>query len=226
MQPLETFFKELALTPKNWGLYEEALTHRSFVKKASSAYNERLEFLGDRVLGLVMATWLFRQFKEASEGDLAKRHAVLVSSSILLQVAYDIKLHHYLRVSPALQKAASARVESLYVNGVEALIAAIYLDQGLQAAENFIHQYWKKYVQQLQQAPKDPKSHLQEWAQSQGLPQPCYEVVHTTGPAHAPEFTIKVTIGGVEPEMVCASSKREGEREAAKNLLRRILHHS
>lgn len=218
---LKPFFDSISIEPVCLSLYEEALTHKSAHQLGIN--NERLEFLGDRILGLSIAILLYKHFVESTEGNLAKRQAVLVSKETLLKVAYDIHLPNYLLVSKALQQAKKDRVESLYANAVEALIAAIYLDLGFETADAFIHRYWQKYITDVQEAPTDSKSKLQEWTQRYGLPIPTYDIVSQTGPAHAPLFHIRVSVQGHGSEIVEAQSRRKGEHLASKNLLERIM---
>lgn len=222
MHRLDPLFASLGVIPKDVSFYEIALTHRSYLKNPTHSHNERLEFLGDRVLGLVMADCLYHHFPNDAEGDLAKRQAVLVSKVTLLDIAKKMNLSRFLFLSQALQRSTPERVESLYANALEAFIAALYLDLGFKTAEQFIHAHWQNHLEGVKVSPKDPKSTLQEWAQGKGLGFPIYEIIDTTGPAHAPQFTIKARIDGYGEEIVIASSRRLGEQKAALHLLNRI----
>ncbi len=204
-------------------LLREALTHPSLTgmrqskKKKSSPY-ERLEFLGDRVLGLVVAEWLFSLFPDANEGELAKRHAALVNRDALKAVALEIGLGHHLKVAHSEDVTSSRKNVATLSDAMEAVIGALYLDGGLDAARAFIHDYWRG-AEASEPAPADPKTALQEWAQGQGLPLPVYKVVERSGPAHEPKFVIEVSVKGYELACAEGSSKRLAEKAAARNLL-------
>ena len=204
-------------------LLQDALTHPSLAgskprKKNSTTPYERLEFLGDRVLGLVIAKWLYVLFPDSSEGDLAKRHASLVNRDALRLVALEIGLERHLRLARGEVISAARKNLATLSDAMEALIGAMYLDGGLEPAERFIHQYWQKATV-VEKTPDDPKTALQEWAQGQGLPLPQYKVVERSGPAHAPKFVIEVTVKGHAPAQAEGPSKRLAEKAAAKELM-------
>lgn len=215
----------------NVELLQAALTHPSLSglkqrKKGSASPYERLEFLGDRVLGLVIADWLYSLFPDAKEGDLAKRHAALVNRDALRAIALELGLEHYLRLAHKEDAASSDRKNLVTLSdAMEALIGAIYLDGGLEPARKFIHNYWENAATKTEAAPADPKTELQEWAQGHGLPLPSYKTLENTGPAHAPKFVIEVTVKG-HPS-VCAEgpSKRTAEKAAAELLLKQMKVH-
>jgi len=204
-------------------LLEGALTHPSLAghrtrkKNTSSAY-ERLEFLGDRVLGLVMAEWLFARFPESSEGDLAKRHAALVNRDALRVVAQEIGLGSYLHLAHGEEAEGARKNIATLPDAMEAVIGALYLDGGLPPSTQFIQRYWQKEIE-IAEAPADPKTVLQEWAQGHGLPLPQYKVVEHSGPAHAPKFTIEVSVKGHPAAVASGDSKRAAEKAAARALI-------
>ncbi|MFY9287169.1 MAG: ribonuclease III [Alphaproteobacteria bacterium] len=206
-------------------LLQEALTHPSLAgfkqrKKGAMPY-ERLEFLGDRVLGLVIASWLYEKFNAASEGELAKRHAALVNREALRAVAIEIGLGQHLKLARGEDASASRKNLATLSDALEAILGALYLDGGLKAAEKFIHRYWQKDIA-IAEAPADPKTVLQEWAQGQGLPLPQYKVLEHSGPAHAPKFIIEVTVKGYNPASAEGDSKRAAEKAAAQLLLQTV----
>lgn len=207
-------------------LLREALTHPSVAsgqtrkKKTSSPY-ERLEFLGDRVLGLVIAQWLYELYPNASEGELAKRHASLVNRDALKGVAMEIHLGDALHLAHGEEATASRKNLTTLSDAMEAVIGALYLDGGLEPAVRFIKRFWNLSIHEAH-TPADPKTALQEWAQGKGLPLPTYKVVAHSGPAHAPKFEIEVSVKGQPPLCAVGHSKREAEKTAAQALLERI----
>jgi ribonuclease-3 len=203
----------------NPDLFDLAMTHCGMVGEHS---NQRLEFLGDRVLGLVVAELVYQHFPEASEGDLARRHAALVCGETLSKVAQSLGLGEAMRVSASDESLGVRDNVAALEDACEALIGALYLDQGLQVVQAFIHEHWLPLLGNLQMPPKDPKTHLQEWAQGKGLPLPHYYEIKREGAAHAPIFTIEVQVQGVTPMVGVASVKRVAEQEAARQLLRYV----
>jgi len=208
-------------------LLQDALTHPSLAgsrlrKKNSTTPYERLEFLGDRVLGLVIAKWLYELFPDSSEGDLAKRHASLGNRDALRAVALEIGLDRHLRLARGGEISAARKNLTALSDAMEALMGAMYLDGGLDVAERFIHRYWQKATV-VEKTPDDPKTALQEWAQGQGLPLPQYKVVERSGPAHAPKFLIEVSVKRHPPAQAEGPSKRLAEKAAAKVLMQQLL---
>jgi ribonuclease III len=206
-------------------LLQDALTHPSLAgargKKAGGTAYERLEFLGDRVLGLVVAEWLYERFPEASEGEMAKRHAALVNRDALRAVADAISLGQYLHLARGEETGAPRKNIATLPDAMEAVIGALYFDGSYAAVSKFIHQYWQKEVE-VTEAPADPKTILQEWAQGHGLPLPQYKVVSRSGPAHAPKFVIEASVKNQEPASAEGDSKRAAEKAAAKLLMEQI----
>jgi len=204
-----------------------ALTHSSMRvspegRKVASESYERLEFLGDRVLGLIISEMLLFRFPSEREGDLAKRHTELVRRETLAEVAVALKLGPMIRMSRGEKDGGGQQKESLLADVVEALIAAMYLDGGMSPVRTFIEKNWSPFLEAAKQPPRDPKTTLQEWAQARGLPLPVYDLVSQSGPSHEPQFEISVTVEGQKPVLAVAGNKRAAEREAASILLDRV----
>ncbi len=204
-------------------LLARALTHRSHVKgrKGGLDSNERLEFVGDRVLGLVIAEWLIERFPHDREGGLGRRLARLVDRDTLAAVARGIGLGAALSIPPSEEAAGVRERDSVLADACEALIGALYLDGGLEAARHFVRRHWAERVERMAEAPRDPKTALQEWAQARGLPLPAYRTVATEGPSHKPRFTVAVSLGHSAAEAE-GSTKREAEKRAAALLLAQL----
>jgi ribonuclease-3 len=212
-------------------LLEEALTHSSALAGERRAGRrraprkrayERLEFLGDRVLGLVVADLLWRRFENEPEGDLTRRHAHLVCRESLARVAEAIGLAPHLILSPAETAAGAAANPSILADVCEAVIGAVYLDGGFAAAFAFVRRFWEPLFAEMTGPPRDPKTALQEWAQARGLARPDYALLATSGPDHARRFTVAASIAGGDPASATASSKRAAEIQAAALLLDRL----
>lgn len=206
-------------------LLDEALTHPGCAESRNGvAYNyQRLEFLGDAVLGLVVAEMVYSLYPQENEGSLAKRHAALVRSESLAQIARSLALGEFMKVTSGAGAKGERENNSNLEDVCEALIGAMYLDGGLDAARAFIERHWAPLARNVQAAPKDAKTTLQEWAQGRGLPLPVYTVLSTTGPAHAPQFTVEVRLEvGGETATAEASNKRQAEQLAAAELLNKL----
>lgn len=179
--------------------------------------NERLEFLGDRVLGLVIAEALFEQHEAADEGDLARRLNQLVSRKSCALVARDWQLAKVLRVDDGISRKTDMP-ENVLADGCEAVLGAVYLDGGLPAAKALILKHWAGLMDSQTDAPVDSKTALQEWLMQRGLALPHYEIIDRTGPDHAPEFTVEVqALDGVAQG--CGASRKLAEQRAAATLL-------
>ena len=205
-------------------LLREALTHQSAVPgrgKASASY-QRLEFLGDRVLGLVVAELLLARFPGEQEGDLARRLAALVRREALAVVANEIELGRHLILARAEIEAGEDSNPALLADSCEAVIGALYLDGGLEPARAFITRLWTPLLEAAPAPPQDAKTALQEWAQGRGLPLPRYVEVERRGPDHEPVFGVEVTVEGQTPARGEGRSKRLAEQAAAGALLRRL----
>jgi ribonuclease-3 len=213
-------------------LLKEALTHpsaltpeggrgRGRTRSLHRGY-ERFEFLGDRVLGLVIADLLWRRFPHEPEGHLTRRHTHLVRREALARTAAAMGLGRHLLLSRAEVAAGAATNPGILADACEAVIAAIYLDGGLEAASTFVHRFWEPLVAEMEDPPRDPKTTLQEWAQARGLALPVYELVEASGPPHAPLFRIAASVKGHDRAVATASSKRLAEAKAAALLLERL----
>ena len=204
-------------------LLQEALTHPSTANRRVVRNYERLEFLGDRVLGLVIADQLYHYFKDDTEGSLAKRLAFLVSKQPLIAIARQLELDQYIVMGRGVSSYDEPRRLSLLADACEAIIAALYLDAGLATAQQFIVRYWMPLFDDMTvTAPKDAKSTLQEWAQGCGNPAPEYVIIDQQGPDHAPFFTVEVYVEGLKRYRGQASSKRQAEQQAATTALQEI----
>jgi ribonuclease III len=197
-------------------LIRAALTHSSAGLKENY---ERLEFLGDRVLGLAVAELLYARFQDETEGDLARRLASLVQGSFLAVVAQDIELGAHIVFSEAEAHAGGAENENILADVFEALIGALYLDGGFEKCRHMIETLWAGKLDTDSKPPQHPKTRLQEWAQSQGLPLPDYKIVGQHGPDHAPVFDIELTVKGFSPVRAQGRSRQVAERAAAEAFL-------
>ncbi len=206
-------------------LLVEALTHRSAVtaKDAERYGYERLEFLGDRVLGLVIADLLFRHYPTESEGQLARRFNALVQGETLATVAERIGLGGFLILASSEVQAGGRANRSLLADACEAVIAALFLDGGMAAAEAFIGRYWLPLLTTKARPRRDAKTRLQEWAQSRGFALPMYDTIASEGPAHSPRFVVRVKVDGQGAAEGRGGSKRVAEQHAAGELLTRLL---
>ena len=197
-------------------LLEQALTHRSAAdpKRSQLDSNERLEFLGDRVLALVIAEWLTERFPQEREGDLGKRLAVLASRDTLARIADRLDLAAVLRVPASEGRAGLKERANVVADALEALLGAIYLDGGLEPARALVRREWEAAVGADLRPPMSAKSRLQEWTLGRGLGLPDYRAVSTTGPSHQPVFVVAVVAAGREAEGM-GESKRAAEQAAA-----------
>lgn len=214
------FEKTLNYQFRKPSLLTEALTHASIQGK--NCNNERLEFLGDRVLGLVIAKTLYQLYPKAPEGKLAIQQAYLVSREVLGKIADKLNLGEALHMGHADRMTGILKKKSIIANACEAVIAALFLDGGLEVAERFILEHWSTELEASETLERPAKSFLQEWAQGRGKPAPVYVLMHQTGPAHDPVFEIGVHVKGLEMVMGKGSSKQEAEQNAAKALLNHI----
>ncbi len=202
----------------NLALLQTALTHSS---TAGPTNNERLEFLGDRVLALVVSDMLFSSFPDAKEGELAVRLNALVRAETCADVALEIGLQTIIRADSAVRAGAGTKAKNVLADATEALIAAIYLDGGIDAARAFILRYWEKRSRAIETLPRDAKTELQEWAAQQSGARPAYSVEKREGPDHAPVFTVVVELPGYPGARATGRSKQAAERAAAETFLAR-----
>ena len=195
-----------------------AVTHSS-ISSATRPDNQRLEFLGDRVLGLVMAEALLAADKDAAEGKLAPRFNALVRKETCADVARDIDLGAVLKLGRSEMMSGGRRKQALLGDAMEAVIAAIYLDAGYEAARAAVLRLWGSRISEVEEDARDAKSALQEWAQARGQTPPDYVETGRSGPDHAPVFTLKVSLASGQSASATAGSKRQAEQMAAKALL-------
>lgn len=206
---------------RDQSLLVRALTHASANSVVS---NERLEFLGDRVLGLVIADRLHREYPDETEGMLALKFNALARGEVCAAAAEAAGLPEYVVLASSEAASGGRRKAAILAGVCEALIAAIYLDGGLDAARSFIERYWTEHIKSLRSDMRDAKTALQEWAQSRAGAggTPVYRTVKREGPDHAPHFWVEVSVGGEAPETGDGRSKREAEQAAAAALLARV----
>ena len=218
-------------------LPREALTHRSALqgkgpgkdpatgtragRRSGRGSNERLEFIGDRVLGLLIAEWLAERFPREQEGDLGRRLASLVSQPVLAHVADQIGLGEALSVAPGEVRAGVRRRATVLADALEAALGAIFLDGGLEPAREFVRRVWAEAMTTQAEPPKDAKTALQEWAQKRGFDLPDYIVSERSGPPHAPVFVVTVAVDQYKG-LGTAGNKRAAEQLAAENLYRSL----
>jgi ribonuclease-3 len=186
---------------------------------AGTADNERLEFIGDRVLGLTIAELVSEAFPQASEGELARRYNQLVQGATCAEVARTIGLGQLLLLSDSEAENGGRDKETILADACEALLAALYLEAGYDRTRAIIRALWSPRLDDLPEEAIDPKSALQEWAQGRGLPRPAYAVISRDGPDHAPHFTAEVKIQGRQPARGQGASKRAAEQAAALEML-------
>ncbi|MEQ9694571.1 ribonuclease III [Shimia sp. SDUM112013] len=202
-------------------LLVRAVTHSS-MSSPTRDDNQRLEFLGDRVLGLVMAEALLSQDRAATEGQLAPRFNALVRKEACADVAREIALGDAMKLGRSEMMSGGRRKQALLGDAMEALIAAVYLDAGFETAKQMVVRLWGDRVTKVEADARDPKTSLQEWAQARGLKPPTYETVARTGPDHAPVFRISVTLETGQSTEAADNSKRKAEQAAAKALLAQL----
>lgn len=214
---------------KDRSLFELALTHRSVIAESqvgvaartagggqiSNQTNERLEFLGDRVLGLAVVHLLLESFPDEAEGQLAQRFAALVSAKTLQVVAASLDLASHIKIGTGM-----AVADTMTSDACEALIGAIYLDADFETAHGVVVRHWQDLMDATAHPPKDAKTTLQEWVQERGLPLPQYELAERSGPDHEPEFTMSVTIDEHPPVTGTGTSKRAAAQKAAEAMLK------
>ena len=201
--------------PTDAKLFVRALTHGSH---GGDTY-ERLEFLGDRVLGLVIAAWLYERFPSEPEGEMSRRFNVLVTRETCAEIGRVIDLPRHIRLGKQARVDHALLSDNVVGDVVEALIGALYIDAGLDRAKSFIRLHWAPFLDGQKRAPMHPKSGLQEVAAARNLGVPVYETVSRFGPHHAPRYRIKVSLGQHGEAEAEGDSKQEAEKEAATALL-------
>jgi ribonuclease-3 len=201
--------------PKDPQLFERALTHGSLGRETY----ERLEFLGDRVLGLVIAGWLYERFPHEPEGKMSRRYNALVARETCAEVGRALDLPPHIRLGKQAREDNAQLSDNVVGDVVEAIIGALYLDGGLERVEAFIRGHWAPFLDGQRKAPEHPKSALQERAALKKLGVPNYELVSRFGPHHAPRFRVKVSLGRHGEAEAEGDSKQEAETAAAAALL-------
>jgi ribonuclease-3 len=219
MSELPPFIAEaLGRPPGDPKLFERALTHGSH----SGETYERLEFLGDRVLGLAVATWLYERFPNEPEGKMSRRYNALVARETCADVGHAIDLPRHIRLGRQAREDNANLSENVVGDVVEAILGAIFLDGGLQQAERFVRTHWAPFLDIQKRAPVHPKSALQERAAAKNLGVPRYELVSRSGAHHAPRFKVKVSLGRHGEAEADGDSKQEAETAAATALLDKL----
>jgi ribonuclease-3 len=207
-------------------LLQAALRHSSLAPGAKTRkqgdHFERLEFLGDRVVGLAVADLLLERFPRESEGDIARRYAALVSRTTLARLAEGIELGAQLDLTRGEDETGGRSKPTVLADALEALVGALYRDGGLEPVLAFVARLYESELDEAARPPRDPKTALQEWAQSRGLPLPAYRIVRAEGPAHQPSFRAEVSVKGEQPVVAEGASKQAAERAAAAALLHAI----
>ena len=200
-------------------LLGQAVTHGSAACAVDSRGYQRLEFLGDHVLGSIVAAMVFRDHVKATEGELSRRYAKLVANQTLGDIALELGIDRFVVVGPHERKGGMRRNASILADVIEALIGALYLDAGYAAAESFVHRCWKTRMRLESGSARDEKTRLQEWALKRGLALPGYRVLDMTGPAHAPLITVEVHVQGFAGVRASARTRRVAEQLAARAFL-------
>jgi ribonuclease-3 len=219
---LQQFFERLGFAFKDRALVELALTHASARPSLKpNEDNERLEFLGDRVLGLAIAELLTQTFPESSEGELARRYNQLVRAETCAEIAKEWELGQLILMSGGEAESGGRGKKTILANACEAVLGAIFIEGGYQAARDVVFRFWATELASLDLALPDAKSILQEWAQGRRLSLPRYVEIAREGPDHRPRFTSEVQIDGVAPERGHGANKRAAEQAAALAMLLR-----
>jgi len=220
-EPLSRLMKQLGYCFKNEALLLNALTHRS----VGQHNNERLEFLGDAILGMVIADELFHRFPECSEGEMSRLRSSLVKGETLSEIARDLSLGDYLKLGPGELKSGGFRRSSILADAFEAILAAVYLDSDLETCRDLILQQLASRLDSVSPdtVTKDPKTQLQEYMQARHLSLPIYDVIDVTGKAHAQTFTVECKIVDGDIVKATGSSRRKAEQAAASQLLEKMI---
>lgn len=215
--------KKLGYQFQQQALLEQALTHRS----CKGQHNERLEFLGDAILSLVIAEALYQNFPKTREGDLTRMRASLVKGVTLAEIAKELNIQEFLRLGPGELKSGGSRRESIQADAVEAILGAIYLDGGADACRERILQWFGSRLLSIQPGvQKDSKTLLQEFLQGRRLALPAYEVTEILGDAHDQTFTVKCTVEGMAAVIASGSSRRKAEQDCAQLVLEQLKNES
>lgn len=225
---MDSLYKKLDYKFKNAELLKEALIHPSFnLGNDSSAKDyERLEFLGDTVLSLVITGLLIKEFQFEDEGDLAKRRSLLVSREVLIKIADALDISQHILMSEEEQKIGGHKNPNILEDVIESIIGALYLDGGLEVCKKFITKHWLSLIRSYALPPVEVKSALQEWSQDKGKGIPKYTLTDKSGEDHKPIFTIKVSLPGMPSFLGKGESKKIAEKDAAQMMLEYIKVHN
>lgn len=210
--------ERLGHAPNDVRMFERALTHGSAARESY----ERLEFLGDRVLGLVIARWLFERFPDEPEGKMSRRYNALVARETCAEVGRELGVPPMMRLGKQAREDGATFSDNVVGDVVEALLGALLIDAGLDSAEAVIRKMWSPYLDSQKKAPQHPKSQLQELAASRGLKAPVYELLGQFGAHHSPTFRVKVSVSGAGDAEAQGASKQEAEKAAAEALLEQM----
>jgi ribonuclease-3 len=209
---------KLCYRPRDGSLFELAFTHSSIGRESY----ERMEFLGDRVLGMAIARALYERYPSEPEGDLSRRYNALVDRETCAEIGRDLGVPALVRLGKQAREDGASQSENVVGDVVEALIGSLVIDGGFDAAERFILLAWESHFAEQRKAPKHPKSALQELAAARECKPPVYEVVSRTGAHHAPRFTVRVSVRGLGEATAEGTSKQDAETDAAEALLNRL----
>ncbi|MDA9770629.1 ribonuclease III [Emcibacteraceae bacterium] len=212
-------YEILGYSFKDESLIREALTHPSL--EGTPSY-QRLEFIGDRVLGLAIAAWMFELHPNADEGGLASRHTNLVRREACAKIAANLNLGDFIHMAKSSEDTGGRKRETIIADVCESVIGAIYLEAGYLEAEKFIRKFWHEMAHNVKVAKRDAKTRLQELVQSRGKSTPVYTTIDKKGPDHQPTFTIVVSVQGEGEETAKGFSKRDAEQLAAEKILKRL----
>jgi ribonuclease-3 len=219
MMPVQRWIEErLGHAPKDVALFERALTHSSH----GDEHYERLEYLGDRVLGLAVAAWLYELFPNEPEGKLSRRLNALVAGDVCAEVGRELGVGDQMRLGKQAREDGASDSDNVLGDIVEAVIGALYLEQGFEEAARFVRKAWGDRVSTRDKPPKHPKSELQEWAAAHDRKPPVYQLADRSGPHHAPRFVVEVEIRGVGSASAEGTSKQEAETAAAAKLMEQL----
>jgi len=217
-QVIARLSKKLGYSFNDQSLLIQALTHRS----AKGAHNERLEFLGDSILGFIIAETLYEKFPQQNEGDLTRMRSSLVKGVTLAEIARDFNLGEFLILGPGELKSGGHRRDSILEDAVEAIIGAVYIDSDIYTCKDLVLQWFAQRLENIKpgQEQKDPKTRIQEYLQGRKIPLPQYEVINTTGQSHNQEFTVRCVIKELAIEVTTkGTSRRKAEQAAASEVL-------
>ena len=218
---INNLYKILGHSFKEESLLREALSHRSMGAKN----NERMEFLGDSILGFIISVELYKKFPKASEGELTRLRASLVKGETLASCARELSLDQYLRLGPGELKSGGHKRQSILEDALEAIIGALYLDAGIEVAKSCVLKWYKSRLEciDMSYVSKDPKTELQEWLQAKQLALPKYEIVNIQGEEHEQTFTIRCIAESIDIAVEAEGvSRRKAEQSAARNVLKRL----